>query len=170
MPACEPEVAEGLLGCLRPLLEPAADVRDAVAEHEPDPCQSVVVFCLLEERQRRPREPLELVDRRVVFELRAGVGGDDEGECLPGLVAGRASPLGRLLGDRRSLARRLLRAREIELEVNIEPQRPGQLERPLEQRGGRSSVGPPEGAAAGGGEMLTGPLGESRIGCPSSAL
>ena len=104
-PACASEVAEGLLGCLRPLLEPAAGVR-TVAEHKPDPCQSGVVFCLLEERQRRPRQPLELVDRRVVLELRAGVGGDDAGECLPALVAGLASPLGRLLGDRRCLARR----------------------------------------------------------------
>ena len=60
-----------------------------------------MVFCLLEERQRRPCEPLELVDCRVVRELRARTGGDDEGECLPSLVAGLASPLGRLLGDRR---------------------------------------------------------------------
>jgi hypothetical protein len=91
-------VAEGQLGRVRPLLVPAADVGDAKAEREPDPCESGVVFCLLEERQRRMCEPLELVDRRVVFELRAGVGGEDEGECLPDLVGRRASPLGRLLG------------------------------------------------------------------------
>ena len=62
--ACEPGVAKGVLGGLRPLLEPAAVVRDAIAERVPDPCQSGVVFCLLEERQRRPCEPLELVDGR----------------------------------------------------------------------------------------------------------
>ena len=97
-------------------------------------------------------------------------GGDDEGERLPGLVAGRASSLGRLLGDRRLAARRRLRVREIELEVDIEPQRPGQLERPLEQRSGRSIVAAPERAAAGGGKTLAGPLGESWIGLSELGL
>ena len=97
------------------------------------------------------------------------MGADDEGERLAGLVAGPASPLGRPLGDRCCLARRLCN-REIELEVNIELQRPGQLECPLKQRGGRSMVVPPEGAAAGGGEMLARPLGDSRGGLSELGL
>ena len=54
--------------------------------------------------------------------------------------------------------------------MNIEPQRPGQLERPLEQRASRATVGRAERAPAGGGEMLTGPLGESRIGLSELGL
>ena len=46
VPACEPQVAECLLRRVRPLLEPGAEVRDAVAERVPDPCESGVVFCV----------------------------------------------------------------------------------------------------------------------------
>ena len=98
------------------------------------------------------------------------MGGDDEGECLPGLVVGLASPLGRPARRSAASSRHRLGDREIELEVDIEPQRPGQLERPLEQRGGRPIVASPEGAAAGGGKTLAGPLGESWIGLSELGL
>jgi hypothetical protein len=68
------------------------------------------------------------------------------------------------------LARHPLRARKIELEVDIKPQRPGQLERPLKQRARCSIVGPPEGAAPGGGKMPASPLGESCIGLSELGL
>jgi hypothetical protein len=58
-------VAERLLRRVRPVLEAAAEVRDPVAERKPGVHQAGVVFCLLERRQRRPRELLELVDGRV---------------------------------------------------------------------------------------------------------
>ena len=68
-------------------------------ERDPDACQSGVVFLPLEERKRRPRESLELVDvRRREFSRASG--GDDDGECLPDAVAGCRARRP-LLGDRR---------------------------------------------------------------------
>ena len=161
-------MVQGLLGCLRPLLVAAAVIGDG-GERAPDPCQSEVVFCLLEERQRRPREPLEFVDRRVVCEKGAEVGGDDEGECLPDLVVGLASPLGGPIG-KRCLPRHRLGDRERELKVDIEPQRPGQLERPLEQRGGRPIIASERARRPAAARCSLACSVSPGSGCPSSAL
>ena len=48
--------------------------------------------------------------------------------------------------------------------MDVEPQRPCQLERSLKERSGSSIVSPPERAAAGRGKTLGRPLGESWIG------
>ena len=164
-------MAEGLLGCLRPLLEPAAEVRDA-AERDPDPCQSGVVFCLLEERQRRPREPLELVDaqgrlRTASAQWAATTRASASPAWSPASRA-RSAACSAIAAARRG---DLLGRREIELEVDIEPQRPGQLERPLEQRrrplDGRRAQSARRPAAARRSPARSASPGS---GCPSSAL
>ena len=112
----------------------------------------------------RARDSLELVDGRGVREAKARLGGNDEGECLPDAVAGLAGPLGRPLGNSRPLARHLPRVREVELEADVETERPRQLQCPLEQRRSRPIVAPPERTPAGVGKTRAGPLGESRVG------
>ena len=55
-------------------------------------------------------------------------------------------------------------ASEVELEHDVQSCRPGQLERPLEQPFGGPLVAPPERAAAGGREPLSGAFGQGRVG------
>ena len=167
--AGSPVVLQGSLGCLPPLLEPAAEIRD-IAQREPDACEPGVVFCDLQHRQSRSCEPLELVDGRVVRELHARSRGRDEGERRARVVARLTSSRGRLLGDCASSPSYRLRVREIELEVNVDAERPKQLERTLEQRTGRTSVASPKGAATSGSQLLAGPLRESWVGLPELGL
>ncbi len=68
----EAGVAERLLRRVRPVLEAAAEVRDPEAERVPDVHQAGVVLRLLEQRQRLPRELLELVDGRIGLERTSG--------------------------------------------------------------------------------------------------
>ena len=130
-----------------------------------------MVLRLLEQRQRLPREPLELVDRRIGLEERAVVGRADAGEQLTRLVAGRPRPLGGGVGDRGGSrggpeASALARSSS---SIDVEPRRPGQLERALEQPGGGALVAAPERAAAGGREPLARAFGERRVGLPELA-
>ena len=61
----EASVTERLLRRVRIVFVAAVEVRDRVAEHPPDERQAGVVVCLLEQRQRLPRELLELGDIRI---------------------------------------------------------------------------------------------------------
>jgi hypothetical protein len=66
-------------------------------------------------------------------DIRARRGGDDEGERLTGSVVGLVRSLCSLLGDPRPFAGRPMRICKIELEVDVDSERPGQFERPFEQ-------------------------------------
>src|SRR6266511_1459760 len=99
----EAGVAQRLLRRACIVLEAAADVRDLETERVPDVHEAGVVLRSLEQRQRLPREPLELVDGRVGLEQRAVEGGADAGEQLACGVAGRVGPFGGGLGDRGGL-------------------------------------------------------------------
>ena len=164
--AGEAGVAECLLRRVRTVLEAAAEVRDPEAERVPDVNQAGVVPRLHERRQGLPREPLELVDGRVGCDERAVVGGADAAEQFACFVAGRACPFGGGVGDRGGLRGVPLEVRlgEVELEHHVEPRRPGQTERPLEQPFGGPAVAAPERAAAGDREPLTGALSQGRVG------
>ena len=127
--------------------------------------QPGVISGLLEQRQRRSRESLQLVDGRIGRVERAVVGGADTGERLGCLVARYARPLGGGVGNRGGLraperAPRRGRARARRPSAC----RPGQLERPFEQPGGGPFVAAPERTAAGGREPLASAFRESRVG------
>jgi hypothetical protein len=162
-------LAECLLGCVRHFLVASSEIRE-VAERVPNPCKSAVVLGFLEQRQCRSRELLELGDRRVIGKKHAPVGGDNEGECFADVVARCTRPLGRLLRDRRLLARRLLRVREVELEVDVELERPGQPERPLKQWRGGAKVTTPQRPVAGGAKTLAGSHRERSVGLSELGL
>ena len=89
-------------------------------------------------------EPLELVDAGSAAKLRTRIGGDDcRASASPVRSPASRARSAAALGDRRPASRRtVLRVREIELELHVEAERPGQLERPLEQRARRSIVAP----------------------------
>ncbi len=70
--AGQPGVVERLLRRVRVVLEVAAPVRDPIGERIPDVHQPGVVLGLLEQRQRRSHERLQLVDRRIGGEERRG--------------------------------------------------------------------------------------------------
>jgi hypothetical protein len=95
--ARELEVAEGVLCCLRPLLEPAAGGRD-LGKRAPNAPNTGVVLFLVEKRQRRPCKSLKLVYRNVARENDAPLSRDDESKCLSNPVSGLTSPLRRGLG------------------------------------------------------------------------
>ena len=59
----------------------------------------------------------------------------DEGERLPGVIAGFASSVGHLLAGLCSLPSQLLHRRELKLQVDVEAKRTDELERALEQTG-----------------------------------
>jgi hypothetical protein len=63
-----------------------------------------------------------------------------------------------------------LGARDIELQVDVEPDRTRELERTEEQRSGGADVAAPEGAAAGGGEPFGRTFGQPRVGLPELLL
>ena len=125
-----------------------------------------MVLRLLEQRQRRPCEPFELVDGRVGPEEQAVKGGADAGEHLACLVSGRSSPLGGRGGNCCSFSVVPLEERlgEVELEHDVQPRRPGQLERPLEQPFGGPVVSARERAPAGDCKPVTGAVGQGRVG------
>ena len=160
--AGEPGVAERLLRRVRIVLEAAAVVRDPEAERVPDVHQAGVVLRLLEQRQRLPREPLELVDGRIGREERAVVGGADAGEQPRPSRRRPPAPARRRRRRSRRPSRCPVEERlgEVELEHDVEPRRPGQLERPLEQPRRPRVVAAPERAAAGGREPLARALGQ----------
>ena len=99
-------------------------------------------------------------------------GGDRTGEGLAGRVAAAAAaPLAAPLDERRGLARigRRTRLGKVELQLDVEPERARQLERPLEQPAGGALVIAPERPPAGGGQPLAGALARvAGSGCPSS--
>ncbi len=163
--ARQPGVAERLLGRLRPLLVAAAEVRDR-RRALPDVHEPGVVPGLLEQRQRRPRERLELVDRRLRVEHASVAADDDAGERLAGLVAGARAPL----GWRRRRSPRLSRGsapaalgRSSSRWTSSRIGRVSSSARSSRSRG-CALVAAPQRAPAGGGEPLACPLGQLRIG------
>ena len=131
----------------------------------------------LEHRQSRDRERLELVDVSVSSEPEPARSGDDARERLTGFVAGHPCALGRRLRQRGSPSgiRQEEKASEVQLELDVEPERPGQLERPFEQGDGRGLVNTPERPPTGTSEMLPGALAERRVrlselGCVAGGL
>ena len=120
---------------------------------------------LLEQRDRRSHELLELVDGRVVGNERAIVGGLDTGQRLDCLVTGPACPLCGGVGNCRGPFCEVPRERlgEVELEHDVQACRPGQLEGALEQAGGGSLVAAPERAPAGNRETLGGSFREDVV-------
>ncbi len=99
------------------------------------------------------------------------VGGADTRERLACLVAGCPRSLGGGVGNRCGLrAVPEERLSEVELEHDVHPRRPGQLERTLEQSGGGALVAPPERAPAGGGEPLARALRKRCVGLAELAL
>ena len=139
-------MVDGLLGCERPLVEAAEDVRNAVPEDVPKVTEAPMVLRLLEKRQRRARTPLDFVDR-LVSEQRPRKGGDRESQGLSWAIPGLVRPHRDPLGVRRSLLRRHLLIDELELEANVESHRPDQLERTLDQRPRCSTIAAPHGTA-----------------------
>ena len=73
----------------------------------------------------------------------------EEREPLPRFVPGRSRPLEKGFLDGQSLRKRLLNEREVELQVNVESQRLGKLDRSPEQLAGRSKVPAPQRPPAG---------------------
>ena len=96
--------------------------------------------------------------------VRAG----DAGQRLAGLVACCLCLHGRGLGDRRCSLRSddADGVGEVDLQVDVTPDRPGQPQRATHQRGGGALVAAPERPAAGGGEPLSRPLGEAVVRLP----
>jgi hypothetical protein len=122
---------------LRPLFPVAAVIRN-LAGGVRDVNEACVIGRLFEQRHCRTHECVELAHR--VLELEPVPGGDDTGESLTRGVGGSRRFLGCALGDRSRLTRVASESlSEIDLEVGVETQRPGEVERPLEQ-GPRSMV------------------------------
>ena len=164
--AGKPSVAERLLARPRHVLESRASVRDPEAEDVPDMRQPSVVSRLFEQRQRSERECLEFI-RRSRCQLPSIEAGDRAGKGLSGRIVCGRRPLRCLLGDRCRLLRiGQERLGEVELQVDVETQRPRQLERPREQPGRRAIIGAPKGPPTGGGQSITGTQRESRVGLP----
>ena len=90
------------------------------------------------------------------------VGGHRSGESLAGRIILGSRSLGRRLDDLSRAARVLDEQRrgEVDLEQDVEPEGPGQLERALEQHARRAPVLSPERTAAARGEPLCGAGGE----------
>jgi hypothetical protein len=93
----------------------------------------------IEQGQSRLRQPLEL-GQRPRNDPELSPGDDRLGQQLPRLVAGGFGALG-CGRSYRFRPRNVLRGpREVELEVYVEPVRPGQHQRPLEQAGRRTEI------------------------------
>src|SRR6266545_4261646 len=123
MLACEPRMGGCLLTPLGPL-SPAGVVIGALAHGGVDVDEAGVVVRLLEQRQRRGGECVELRQRRLRLELLPVAGGDDAGERLARGVAGTRGSFGCTLGDRRSPTRIGSHGLgEVDLEVYVEPER-----------------------------------------------
>ncbi|HZB86400.1 MAG TPA: hypothetical protein VE289_07545, partial [Gaiellaceae bacterium] len=91
-------------------------------------------------------------------------GGDNAGERFAGKIARNRGSLGRALSDRHRLP--VVGSHgfgELELEVDIEPDRTCERERALEQRRCSTFVAPRERAPAGGGEPLGCTFAEARV-------
>lgn len=130
-----------------------------------------MVFCLLEQRQRLSCQLLERVDG-AALEPHAEGGGADLGEQLARGVAGCASSFGGGVGDRdglRTVPTDEQRG-EVELEHDVEPHGPDQLERPFQQPGSGPVVASPERAATCDGEPVAGPFGQGRVGLAKLVL
>ena len=152
--SAEPRVPERLLGCLRPVVPAAAEVGHPVAKRTPGVHETGVVSGLLKQRQRLSRKPLQLVDVRIGHQPRAVEGGHGTGKGLTGLIPGGAGSLRSGVGDIDGFSVQLESLGEVEFERDIQPQRPRQVERSVEQPGGGTVVAPPERAPAGGGKSL----------------
>ena len=152
--SAEPRVPERLLGCLRPVVPAAAEVGHPVAKRTPGVHETGVVSGLLKQRQRLSRKPLQLVDVRIGRQPRAVEGGHGTGKGLTGLIPGGAGSLRSGVGDIDGFSVQLESLGEVEFERDIQPQRPRQVERSVEQPGGGTVVAPPERAPAGGGKSL----------------
>ena len=89
----------------------------------------------LERRQRQRRERFELVELKIISEIRSVPGCYESRQRLVRLVAGLLCTTRGSLGQSRPplRRRRRLRACEVELEPDVEPERPGQVERPPEK-------------------------------------
>src|SRR4029453_7829630 len=124
--------------CLRHILEAVTVICDP-GECLPDVGEAEVVAGLLEQRQRRRRLGLVLVEASVWREPQAVPGSDDVRERLARFVAYRPGPLSRRLGQRGSSLG--VGDREysgvVELEVDVESKRPRQLEALAGQGSGR---------------------------------
>ena len=92
------------------------------------------------------------------------VGRNDTRKRLRGPVARLARALRSGIRDACGCSRRELSLGEVELEMDVQSERPGQLERSLQEREGCTAVAAPESASAGRGQALRRPLGEGGVG------
>ena len=97
----EPGVPDRLLGSAHHVLE-AATVKGDRCECLPDVREAGIVARLLEQRQRRARERLELVQVSVGSDKQPALSGHDSRKRLARFVAGRLCMLGCRLGQRGS--------------------------------------------------------------------
>jgi hypothetical protein len=159
----EPRMVDSLLTASAPLL-PAATVVGAFADGVPDVNEAGVVVGLFEQRQRSAGERVDLVHPRVGSELHAVAGGDDAGERFACKVVRNRRSLGGALGDRHRLP--VVGSHgfgELELEVDVEPERTCERERALEQGRCSTFVAARKRAPASGGEPLSRTLAEARV-------
>ena len=122
-------MTDRLIGGVRLLLEVASKVRDFI-ERLPHAYETGVVPGFLKQRPRRACERLQLVHCRINRKVRAGEGGDDTRDRLPGYVSRCPRSLGCGVGDCRGSFGEILTvsAGEVELQRDVEPCLPCQLE------------------------------------------
>ena len=162
---CWPASRECSSACsARPsMLGPApAAVRDLDTDGVPDMDERGVIAGLLEQGERCQRQPLELV-RRAFAEIRAVVRRHRTGERFAGRIALGGGALGRVFKVQRGLTSIVDEGGlgQVDLEQDVEPQGPCEVQRSLEESPRCRTVFPPERAAAGGGEPVS---------CPCSQL
>ena len=141
------------------MLGPApAAVRDLNTDGVPDMDERGVIAGLLEQGERCQRQPLELV-RRAFAEIRAVVRRHRTGERFAGRIALGGGALGRVFKVQRGLTSVVDEGGlgQVDLEQDVEPQGPRQVQGSLEENRRRPAVFPPERAAAGGGEPVSCP-------------
>ena len=119
----------GLLCGVRHGLVAAACVGDSEREHGPDAGESSVIAGLLEQGERRPCEPVELV-HVAAAEPPSALGGGDSSHGLRRPVAAGCGTHGRGIGQRSPAPRVAdhVHVGEVELEVDVRTKRPCQLE------------------------------------------
>ena len=165
--ARQASVVQRLFRCVRVLLTVEAPVGDTEPQRVPDVCEARVIRFLLEQRDRRVRQPLQLVDRRAGIAdgrrtLAATTRASASAVSSPSWRARSAAASAVAIAFSGSLRDRTSARSTSRWTSSLVG--PRQLERPLEQGGGGPVVAAREGSPPGSGKSPTSALGDLRIG------